>query len=375
MAVEVKEVVSKKEMNAFVNFPYQLYKGNAFNVPKLSFDEHATLNAKKNPAFSYCEARYWLAYKDGRVVGRIAGILNHSYIKKWKNAYMRFGWIDFEEDTAIAKSLLDQVMQWAKEKGMTAVHGPMGFTDLDLEGMLVEGFDQLGTLATIYNYPYYPRILEELGFIKEVDWMEYRIQVPSVIPERIGRAAQVVLERLGCTVLKAKKPKEILPFAPQIFELINEAYAHLHGVVELNESQIKYYTKQYFSFIRTDFVTLITDKQNKLLAFGITMPSLSLALQKAKGSLFPFGFMHILKALKKNTVGDMYLVAVKPALQNKGLTAVLINEIAKSYIRNGIQFAESNPELETNQQVQSFWKYFDAKNHKRRRCYIKQLST
>jgi hypothetical protein len=375
MAVEVKEVVSKKEMNAFVNFPYQLYKGNAFNVPKLSFDEHATLNAKKNPAFSYCEARYWLAYKDGRVVGRIAGILNHSYIKKWKNAYMRFGWIDFEEDTAIAKALLDQVMQWAKEKGMTAIHGPMGFTDLDLEGMLVEGFDQLGTLATIYNYPYYPRILEELGFKKEADWMEYRIQVPAVIPERIGRAAQVVLERLGCTVLKAKKPKEILPYAPQIFALINEAYAHLHGVVELSESQIKYYTKQYFSFIRTDFVTLITDKQDKLVAFGITMPSLSIALQKAKGSLFPFGFIHILRALKKNTVGDMYLVAVKPELQNKGLTAVLINEIAKSYIRNGIQFAESNPELETNQQVQSFWKYFDAKNHKRRRCYIKQLST
>jgi GNAT superfamily N-acetyltransferase len=374
MDLQIKEVVTKKDFKDFVNFPYRLYQGNPYNVPKLRFDEMATLSKTKNPAFDYCEARFWLALKNEKVVGRIAAIINHSYIKKWKNNYMRFGWIDFEEDKNIAAALLSQVENWAKEKGMTAVHGPMGFTDLDFEGMLMEGYDQLGTLATIYNYPYYPVFLNELGYKKEVDWLEYKILVPSTIPERIERTSAVIMERLGLQVVKAKKPKEILPYAPAIFKLINEAYAHLHGVVELTEKQIKYYTKQYFSFIRTDFVTLVKDKEGNLAAFGITMPSLSVALQKANGSLFPFGFVHILKALKKNSIGDMYLVAVRHDLQGKGVTAVLINEIAKSYIRNGIQYAESNPELETNQQVQSFWKYFDAKNHKRRRCFIKNLN-
>jgi len=374
MDIEIREAISSSDIRAFINFPYRLYKGNAYNVPKLRFDEASTLNRKKNPAFDYCEARYWLAIRDNKVVGRIAGIINHSYIKKWKNNYMRFGWIDFEEDEKIAAALLNRVETWARDRGMEALHGPMGFTDLDLEGMLVDGFDQLGTLATIYNYPYYPVILEKLGYKKEVDWLEYRIEVPAEIPEKIERAAKLVTERLGLQVIKARKPKEVLPYAPAIFHLINEAYANLHGVVELTEKQIHYYTKQYFSFIRADFVTIVTDKRGELAGFGITMPSLSVALQKAKGSIMPFGFLHLLKALKKNTVADLYLVAIRPDLQGKGVNAVLMNEIVHAYINNGIRFAESNPELETNQQVQYFWKYYHSQNHKRRRCFIKSLA-
>ncbi|HCL82888.1 MAG TPA: hypothetical protein DIC22_02880 [Chitinophagaceae bacterium] len=374
MDIHIKEVTTGKDLKSFIQFPYRLYRGNHFYVPPMRFDERATLDKKKNPAFDYCEARYWLAWKNEKVVGRIAGIINHAYIRKWESRYIRFGWLDFEEDIRIASALLNQVELWGKARKMKAIHGPMGFTDLDHEGMLVEGFDQLGTLATIYNYPYYPLCLEKLGYEKEVDWLEYRIRVPGKIPDKIERAAKAVTERLGLTVVKVNQAKEILPYAKDIFRLINLAYADLHGVVELTDKQISYYTRQYFSFIKTDFVTLIRDRDGNLAAFGITMPSLSRALQRANGKVFPFGFMYLLMALKKNALADMYLVAVRPDLQGKGVNAVLMNEINHSYIKNGVQFAESNPELESNHQVQAFWKYYEARNHKRRRCFIKFLS-
>jgi len=373
MDLQIQEVTTRKEFNAFIDLPYRLYKGNPFFVPPLRFDEAATLRRDKNPAFDYCEARYWLARKNGKVAGRIAGIINHSYIRKWQNNYIRFGWLDFEYDETIASLLLQQVENWGRQRGMQAIHGPMGFTDLDHEGMLVDGFDQLGTLATTYNYSYYPLCLEHSGYSKEADWIEYRIKVPEAIPERITRTANTVTERLGLRVVRARRAKDILPYAAAIFRLINEAYAHLHGVVELTGRQVDYYTRQYFSFIKPEFVSLVTDKEDQLAAFAVTMPSLSLALQKARGRLLPLGFLHLLKALKKNSVGDMYLVAVRPDLQGKGVNAVLMREITRSYIRHGIKYAESNPELETNVQVQATWKYYEAHAHKRRRCFIKYL--
>ncbi len=373
MSITIKEVQTGAELNAFIAFPYTLYKGHAYYVPPLSFDEKATLRKDKNPAFDYCEARYWLAYKGNRVVGRIAAILNKAFIEKWKNAYMRFGWIDFEDDEAISKALIEQVENWAKEKGMKAVHGPMGFTDLDHEGMLVDGFDQLGTLAAIYNYPYYPKHLEKLGYQKDADWVEYKIKLPDAVPEKLAKMAGIVEKRLDLHLVKAKKAKEILPYAKDIFDLINEAYSELYGVVPLTDKQIAYYTKQYFSFIRTDFVPLVVDKNNKLVAFGITMPSLSVALQKAKGSLLPFGVIHIFKALKKNKLADLYLVAVKKEYQGKGVNALLMYELTKSYLKYGIEYAESNPELELNKKVQSIWEHYDAVQHKRRRCFIKPI--
>ncbi len=373
MAITVQEVTTKKLFNSFIDLPYQLYKGHRYFIPPLRFDEIATLREDKNPAFDYCEAKYWIAIKDGRVVGRIAGIVNHAYIQKWKNPYVRFGWIDFEEDAEIVQSLLGKVEDWAREKGMVAVHGPLGFTDLDHEGLLVEGFDQVGTLATIYNYPYYARLLEKCGYEKDTDWVEYKIKLPTAMPEKLEKIASIVKRRLNLKPVVAHSPKEILPYAKEIFNLINEAYSDLYGVVPLTEKQIAYYTKQYFSFIRTDFVSLVTDQNGKLAAFAITMPSLSAALQKANGRLFPFGFIHLLKAMRKNKFGDLYLVAVRKNLQGKGVNAILMYELTKSYIKNGVAYAESNPELESNVQVQAFWEYFDAVQHKRRRCFIKHL--
>ncbi|MEI8075524.1 MAG: GNAT family N-acetyltransferase [Bacteroidota bacterium] len=377
MSIVVKEVTTNKELKAFVNLPYRLYKDHPYYVPPLSFDEMGTLRKDKNPAFDYCEAKYFLAYKDGKVVGRVAAILNHAFIEKWKNKYMRFGWIDFEEDIEIPRALLAEVEKWAKEKQMDAIHGPMGFTDLDHEGMLVEGFDQLGTLAAIYNYPYYPKFLAELGFVKDADWVEYKIKIPQQMPADFEKMASIVKRRLNLTVVQAKKPKEILPYTKEIFELINSCYSHLYGVVPLTDKQIEYYTKQYFSFIKTEFVPLIIDQNGKLVAFGVTMPSLSLALQKAKGSLLPFGLFHLLGAMKKgkNKFADLYLVAVDKAYQGKGVNALLMYECNKTYIDYGMEYAESNPELELNEKVQSFWERFDAVQHKRRRAFIKRLDS
>lgn len=373
MNIVVKEVTDRQAFDAFLRLPYRLYKGHPHFVPPLEFDERTTLRKDKNPAFDYCDARYWLAYKNGKVVGRIAGILNKAYNEKWKAKHIRFGWIDFEEDEAIARALVEKVEQWGRELGMKAVHGPLGFTDLDHEGMLVEGFDRIGTLATAYNYPYYPLFLEKAGYAKDTDWVEYRITLPTAMDEKLERIAATVQRRLELNMVKFKKAKDLLPYAPAIFELINSAYADLYGVVPLTDRQVQYYTKQYFSFMRPDFVSLVTDKEGKVAAFGITMPSLSAALQKAGGKLFPFGFLHLLKALRKNNEADLLLVAVRKDLQGKGVNALLINETLRSYLKAGVRYVETNHQLEDNKKVQAMWDFFESTQHKRRRCYIKYL--
>jgi len=372
-SIIIKEVVNKKQLRAFIDFPYRLYKGNRYYVPQLKKDIEDTFNKNKNPAFEFCESRFWLAYKEDNVVGRIAGIINYAFIEKWKNKYMRFGWIDFEEDEEIAKALLGQVEMWSKEKGMTAVHGPLGFTNFDHAGLLIEGFNQLGTFAAIYNFPYYPLFVERAGYHKDVDWVEYKIKLPKVIPEKLEKIAAIVQKRYHLRVVKAGTTKDIMSYAKDILRLINSAYADLYSMVALTEKQIEYNTRKYLSFIRADFVSLVLDKNGELAAFGITMPSLSVALQKAKGSLYPFGFIHILKAFKKNNLADLCLVAVRKDLQGKGVNALLMYQLTRSYIKNRIEYAESNPELEENTKVQSIWEYYDAVQHKRRRCYIKWL--
>lgn len=374
MSVEIREVKDKAALKAFVDFPYRLYRDHPNYVPPLRFDELSTLRKDKNPAFDYCEARYWLAYKDGRVVGRIAGIINHAHIAKWKQKHIRFGWIDFEDDPAILQALLTQVEAWGREKGMEAIHGPLGFTDLDFEGMLVDGFEHAGTLAALFNYPYYPRLLENAGYRKHTDWLEYKVNVPQQMDERLKNLADVVERRLGLSVVPLKKSKDVLPYAPQVFDLINAAYSDLYSTVPLTDKQIRYYTKKYFSFIKPEFVKLVVNRDNKLVAFSITMPSLSRALQKAKGRLFPFGFMHLLKAMRGNQTADLLLIAVQPELQGKGVNALLLRETLSSYVQQGIRYAEAGHQLEDNQKVLSIWDNFDAKPHKRRRCYIKALT-
>jgi GNAT superfamily N-acetyltransferase len=373
MSIVIREIKDSSGLKDFIRFPNRLYKSEPCFVPPLLYDEASTLNPKKNPAFDYCEARYWLAYKDGKIAGRIAGIINKAYIEKWKKKHIRFGWFDFEDDAEIANLLIEKVEDWGRSLGMEAVHGPLGFTDLDFEGMLVDGFEERGTIAALYNYEYYPRHLEKAGYTKHTDWLEYRIKVPEVMDEHLEKLAAIVKRRNKLEVVEVKRTKDILPYAPGIFSLINSAYAELYGVVPLTEKQVEYYTKKYFSFIRPDFVTLLI-KDQKLAAFSITMPSLSIALQRSKGKIFPFGFYHLLMAMRKNNTADLLLIAVQKELQGKGVNAVLMYETLRSYIRNGIRFADASHQLEDNTKVRSLWDGFDATAHKRRRCYIKYLN-
>lgn len=358
----------------FIRFPFSLYAGNSCWVPPLIQDELNTLRKDRNPAFEYCEAQYFLAHRNGETVGRIALILNHKYIEKWKKRYARFGWIDFVDDPEVSKALLDRACDWARERGLDGLHGPLGFTDLDREGMLVEGFEELGTLPMIYNYPYYPRHLETLGFEKDVDWLEFEIKSPTEIPEKVLRVQELVLKRSRLHLVDAKRPRDLRPYAPAVFRLVNETYADLYGVVELTERQIDFYTKQYFGFIRPEFTKAIVDENDRLVAFGVAMPSLSRALQRARGRLLPVGFLYLLHALHHPTQIDMYLVAVRRELQGLGVNSILMTEITRAGIANGIRSAESSGELEGNKAVQNLWRYYEHRQHKRRRAYLKLLA-
>ncbi|MCX6168948.1 MAG: hypothetical protein NTX65_06400 [Ignavibacteriales bacterium] len=375
MAIVLKEVKSKSELKKFIKLPFSLYKGNKYWVPPLIFDEIKTLSNKKNPAFDFCDAKYWLAYKDDEIVGRIAGIINNNYNTKWNQKSVRFGWIDFIDDEEVSKSLIMQVISWAKEKGMEKIHGPLGFTDLDGEGMLIEGFNELSTFGSIYNHPYYQKHMEKLGFVKDADWVEYLVYFnPNVEgPEKVSRIAKAVAEKNHLHILRVKKAKEMLPYARDIFYLINEAYKDLYGFVELTDKQIDMYVKAYFGFIKPDYVPILLDSNNKVIGFGITMPSLSVAVQKSKGKLFPFGFIHILRAMKNNPNVDLYLTAVKPEWQNKGVNAIIINEVNDVFVRNNIKMVETNRELEENSKIQAQWRFFENRLHKRRRCFKKSI--
>ena len=375
MAVEIKVVETKEDLKKFVLFGNELYKNNPYHIPVLVKDELETLDKDINPAFAFCEAVYYLAYKNGRIVGRIAGIINHRANEAWNQTHARFGFVDFINDNEVVDALFDAVAKWAKSKGMDMLHGPMGFTDMDKEGMLVEGFDRLGTMITIYNYAYYPKQLERIGFMKDQDWKEYIITIPDSIPERHVRISNLVSQKYGLSVLKFKTNKELIPYGPVVFELINKCYANLYGFSQLSDRQIQYYSKMYMPLLRPDFVTMIRrDKDEKIIGFGLALPNLSRALRKANGSLFPFGFIHLLRALKgRPRVVDLYLMGVLPEYQNRGVNALLFNDLIPIFRQSGAKFAESNPELETNMSVQLQWNYFERKHHKTRRAYIKPI--
>ena len=374
MNVILKEVVSRKDLRAFIRFPHTLNRGNPYWVPGLDFDEMNTLRKDKNPAFEHCQARYWLAYSEGKIVGRVAAIDNRLHNETWGQPYLRFGWIDFVDNKSVSDALFGAVEDWAKSLGKTAVHGPLGFTDLDREGMLVEGFDELATLATSHDQPYYAEHLARLGYEKDADWLENLVTITDELDQRVSRVAAISKKRYKLSLLEAKNKKELLPYAPELFEIINDAYSHLYGVIHLTEAQVEAYVDQYFGFVIPDFVPVVLDENGRMVAFTISMPSLSIALQKGKGKLFPLGWLYLLQALNKPERVDMYLGAVRREYQGKGVNAIMMEAGYKAYQRHGVKTIHGNPQMERNFQVREQWKYFESRTHKRRRVFIKHLT-
>ena len=377
MAVEIKKVTTKAELKKFIRFNYEFYKDNPYSVPDLYDDMLNTFSPQKNAAFEFCEADYFLALRDGKIVGRVAAIINRRANDTWNKHTVRFGWIDFIDDIEVSTALIDTVKQWGRERGMTEIEGPLGFTDMDAEGMLIEGFDQLSTMATIYNYPYYPQHMERLGMKKSADWVEMKIYVPDHIPEKHQRISQIIARKYNLHIRKIKSKKEIREtgIAHDIFRLINDAYTPLFGYSRMTERQIDQYVKMYVPVLDLRMVSIVENEQNEIVAVGISMASLSRALQKAKGRLLPFGWFHLLKALmwKRPKVLDLLVVAVRPDYQGKGVNALLFTDLIPVYKELGFEYAESNPELEMNEKVQNQWQYFKTEQHKRRRCFKQPL--
>ena len=375
MAIEIRKIDTKGGLKKFVKWGIDLYKDNDCFVPPLVMDDVNTLDPKNNPAFDFCESIYFMAYDDGKPVGRIAGIINNVVNEKTGKKTLRFGWVDFIDDPRVSEALFRAVEVWGRSKGMEEIVGPLGFSDMDPEGMLVEGFDREGTMATIYNYPYYPKHLEAMGFEKEADWVEFRMTIPDGIPERYQRISDIIKRKYELSTPKYTSAKKLVKdYGQEIFQLINEAYSELYGYSPLTPRQINRYISMYIPVLRLDNISLIVDKDKKLIGVGIAMPSMSKALIKCRGRMFPFGWIHLLKALRgQNDVVDLLLVAVKPEYQSKGVNSLLFTDLIPCFIKNGYKFAESNPELELNQKVQSQWGYFETRQHKRRRAFRKSL--
>lgn len=380
MSIEIKRVETKKDLAKFIDFHYDLYKGNAYDAPTLFFDDMNTLSHDKNVAFDFCEAEYFMAYKDGKLAGRVAAIINNRANEKFGKKDVRFGWIDFVDDIEVTKALFDAVEAWGKSKGMTAMVGPLGFTDLDPEGMLIMGFDKLGTMPTIYNYPYYPEHMEKLGgWVKDNDYVEYYLPMPEKTPEKFAKLSAMIEKRYNLHVKKiTKKDVKHGTIVYDIFRLINETYKDLYGYVELTERQIDDYVKSYLPILDLNLVTLVVDgnKDDKLIGVGVTMPSMARAMQKChRGRLFPFGWWHLLRALKfhKTEGVDLLLIGFLPEYRTKGANALLFADLIPRYIDYGFKWGETNVEMEDNNSVQSQWGNLEHINHKRRRCYRKQI--
>jgi hypothetical protein len=372
MCIEIREVKTNKELKRFIRFFTSLYQTNEQVAFPLHFDELHTLG-EKNPANDFCNKKFWLAYKDKQIVGRIAAIINTKEQEKFNVKIGRFGWFDFIDDFEVSKTLMETATNWLQENSIEKLHGPMGFTDMDRQGLLIEGFENEGTMATQYNYPYYEEHLKRLKFEKSTDWIEFELKPNDSIAKKMELLAERCKDRNKLTSIKPKGAKELKKIAPEIFKLINETYKDLYGYIPLTDKQINYYTKAYLSFVNLNLISLVGDENGKLIGVGIAMPSFTKALQKAKGKLFPFGALHMLKAVKKNTRVDLYLIAVDEKYQSKGANAIIMSDIINGAARMGIYTAESNIELEDNKKVQSMWKYIPHRQHKRRRCFTKQL--
>lgn len=374
MSVIIKEVLTKKDLRKFVVFPNKLYKGNEYYAPFLYNDEIDIFNKKKNPAYEFSDTKLFLAYKDKKIVGRIAGIINYAYNEKWNKNAIRFTRIDFIDDYEVSSALLNAVVDWGKENGLTEIMGPIGFTDIDHEGMLIEGFEELNMTLTFYNYPYYKEHMERLGLKKDVDWVEYQITIPNNRDERMARISEHLKERYGYKVVFYKKRKDLLKDGYNVFKLVDKEFAKLYGTVPLTDKLIEKTIKDYIPLVNLKYLCTIKDKEDKIIAFAVLIPSIIKAVQKSNGKFLPFGIFRMLRALYgKNDTLEMYWIAVDSEYQKKGIPAIIMDEMLKMFIDNGIRICETGPELEKNEAVQSMWKTFEARRHKRRRCWIKEI--
>ena len=376
MSVTVKTVSTKKDFKTFVRFGNKLYKGNPYYVPSMPWDDLNTFDRNKNGAFEFSDAEFYLAYKDGNVVGRVAAIVNYKANEAWKVDQVRFGWIDFIDDIEVSKALLDAVVAFGKARGMKQIVGPLGFTDFDPEGMLVEGFDRVSTMALIYNYPYYPEHLKKLGYVKETGWVEYRITIPEQLPEKHVKFAEIVKDRYHLKVRKlTKRQIRTENYGQKLFQLINETYCVLYGYSLLSPKQIDMYVDVYLSLVDMKMLSFIENQEGELIAAGITIPSLAEALQKCNGEILPFGWWHLLKAMfwKKPDTLDLLLIGVRPDYQNKGVNSLLFVDLFQNYRKLGFKYAETNANLETNAKVQAMWTPFEKELHKRRWVFGKEI--
>ena len=372
--ISLIEVKTDSELDLFVRFPMNLYKNNKNYVPPIIKDEKAVWDAKENPALQYSEAKQFLAYKDDKIAGRIAVMINHKEKQDLGIEKVRFGWFDFIDDLEVSKALLNQAILYAKDHQISKIEGPMGFTNLDKAGMLTLGFDQLATMIGLYNEDYYPKHLEQLGLTKEKEWVEFEIIFPEILPEKVVKFNDLIKEKYKLKVLKFNNKKEILPLVEPMFKLLDQTYKHLSTYTPITDEQIKTYKEKYFGFIDKDYIICIADENENLISFAITMPSYSRALQKAEGKLFPFGWYHFLQAGKKNDRANFYLIGIHPDYQRRGVTSIIFKEIYDIFKKKGVKFLETNPELEENKNIQLLWQDYDPVNHKRRRTYAIQTN-
>ncbi len=374
MNVTIKEVRSKKELKAFVHFPNALYKGNPYYVPQIESMDLDTFTPVKNHAFEVCTAKYWLACdENGEVVGRVAGIINSKYNEKIGEKVCRFGWIDFIDDRTVSRALMQTIEHYAKDNGLDTINGPMGFLEFDTAGVLVDGFDHYPTAYGKYNAPYYESHLSEMGYVKDADYVEFLINVPEVIPERYARMAQLVSVKNDLHQAALKRRSDLYPYLDDAFRCLNSAYSKLHGFSELSKGQCDDLKKQFVTNINIDYVSIILDTDEHVVGFGVGLPSLSKAMRKADGSMFPFGWYHLLKALRKNDTIDLLLIAIDEKYQNKGVNAMIFHKFAEGITKNGVKYIESTRELEENNSVQNLWRYLDHRLTKRARTYVKKI--
>lgn len=374
-SIIIKEVISEEGLKDFVQFPFSLYKDHPYWVGPIINEELETLNKKKNPVFQNAIANYFLAYKNGLIVGRIAVIINWIEVNEIKKSKVRFGWFDFIDDINVSKKLLEKVVLIGKKNNLKHIEGPVGFSNMDKAGILIKGFDELNTMITLYNYPYYSEHLKKLGYQKLAQWVEYEIKISSFekSPEKIRKFSKLILDRYSLKILNFKSNKEILPYVDQMFDLLGKTYDKLQTFVPIQPYQINYYKEKYFRYIHPELIKCVVDNENNLIAFLITMPSFSKALKKINGKLFPFGFLRILWAQKFIKKVSLYLIGVRPDYQNKGAIAIIMNELQKTFNKYNIKVVETNPELEENTPIQTLWKNYEHRLHKKRATYTKSI--